>query len=197
MLSNLLLLSHMCRDMLKNMHFQLLRYTKYYHRMQAQEFVMDLLNDQANFQLQVGGIEEMSAILAISSGYQPCNSTAASHESCEGPTQGGRLGEGPGACCQSRGGGGAMHIDTVGSCISGFSFINLNMTLHGNAIRSRMDIFDKILKDADPPIVRASGDLIKCMDDQREGFTVGGGQKRKRDLGSAAMQQLLWLQIGK
>ena len=34
-----------------------------------------------------------------------------------------------------------------------------------------MDLFDK-LTSADPPIVRPSGDLIKCIDDQREGFTV-------------------------
>ena len=34
-----------------------------------------------------------------------------------------------------------------------------------------MDLFDR-LTSADPPIVRPSGDLIKCMDDQREGFTV-------------------------
>ena len=34
-----------------------------------------------------------------------------------------------------------------------------------------MDLFDRILS-ADPPIVRGSGDLVKCMDDQREGFTV-------------------------
>ena len=40
------------RDMLQAIQFQLFRYTKYYHRMQAQELVMDLLND-ANVQIQV------------------------------------------------------------------------------------------------------------------------------------------------
>ena len=40
------------RDMLQAMQFQLFRYTKYYHRMQAQELVMDLLNDD-NVQIQV------------------------------------------------------------------------------------------------------------------------------------------------
>ena len=40
------------RDMLQTMQFQLFRYTKYYHRMQAQELVMDLLNDD-NVQIQV------------------------------------------------------------------------------------------------------------------------------------------------
>ncbi|KAG1667629.1 hypothetical protein FOA52_001684 [Chlamydomonas sp. UWO 241] len=35
----------------------------------------------------------------------------------------------------------------------------------------RMDLFDKLLE-ADPPIVRPTGDLVKCMDDQREGFQI-------------------------
>lgn len=37
----------------------------------------------------------------------------------------------------------------------------------------RLDMFDRLL-DADPPMVRKTtdGDLIKCMDDQREGFQV-------------------------
>jgi|LauGreDrversion2_2_1035103.scaffolds.fasta_scaffold204159_2 hypothetical protein len=40
------------RDMLESTQFALLRYTKYYHKMQAQELVMDLFND-ANFKLKV------------------------------------------------------------------------------------------------------------------------------------------------
>lgn len=34
-----------------------------------------------------------------------------------------------------------------------------------------MDLFDKMLS-ADAGIVRESGDVVKCMDDQREGFQV-------------------------
>ena len=50
----------------------------------------------------------------------------------------------------------------------------------------RMDLFDK-LNNADPPIVRSSGDIVKCMDDQREGFQVGAA----RCSSSSTMLQLL------
>lgn len=36
---------------------------------------------------------------------------------------------------------------------------------------TRLDIFDKI-STADPPIARASGDIVKCMDDTIDGFQV-------------------------
>lgn len=34
------------RDLVKGMQYFVLRYTKYYHKMQAQEFVTDLFNDE-------------------------------------------------------------------------------------------------------------------------------------------------------
>ena len=43
--------------MSKHMSFHLFRYTKYYHKLQAQEFVLDLLNDKAVQEvLQVPGV---------------------------------------------------------------------------------------------------------------------------------------------
>lgn len=57
----------------------------------------------------------------------------------------------------------------------------------------RMDLFDK-LNDADPPIVRSSGDIVKCMDDQREGFQVGAARCSSSSTVAAVveMQAMLW-----
>jgi hypothetical protein len=100
-------------DMTK-MQYKTFRYTKYYHKMQAEEFVLDLLNDP-NFDLKVlakGGewVEFPRPIQSIEVEVIPCSLT-------------------------------------------------------------RMDLFDKIFT-AEPAIVRTSGDIIKCMDDQREGFQI-------------------------
>ena len=35
----------------------------------------------------------------------------------------------------------------------------------------RLDLFDKVLS-ADPPIVRANGDIVKCMEEVHQGFQV-------------------------
>ncbi|GAX82304.1 hypothetical protein CEUSTIGMA_g9733.t1 [Chlamydomonas eustigma] len=100
-------------DMTK-MQYKAFRYTKYYHKMQAEEFVLDLLNDP-NFDLKV---------------------LSNSGEWLDFPKQ-----------IQS------AEVEVIPCSLT------------------RMDFFDKILT-AEPAIVRQSGDIIKCMDDQREGFQV-------------------------
>lgn len=51
-------------------------------------------------------------------------------------------------------------------------YTNISPPLGARGAMSRMDLFDKLLS-ADPTIARASGDIMKRMDDVREGFQVG------------------------
>lgn len=53
-----------CRDMVK-MQYQVFRYTKYYHKMQAQELLLDLLNDE----------NAQKALQASAQEVDQCNST--------------------------------------------------------------------------------------------------------------------------
>lgn len=53
------------RDMESRMYFSMFRYTKYYHKMQGQEIVMDLFNDEdAKQVLKVGRSNEQHARMA-------------------------------------------------------------------------------------------------------------------------------------
>ena len=99
------------------------------------------------------------------------------------------MARGPGAGLEGRRRGGAVHAHKVRetnglrvSCwfipvFDGDSEIQIVHPLQCPPrkdpfyILNRMDLFDRILS-ADPPIVRGSGDLVKCMDDQVEGFMV-------------------------
>lgn len=102
-------------DMVK-MQFHMFRYTKYFHKMQAQELVLELLNDE-NAQQVLKVLLKSGEWLALS---EPITK---------------------------------VDVDIVPCSLV------------------RMDLFDKLMS-ADPPIVRATGDLVKCMDDQRDGFQV-------------------------
>ncbi|GIL45472.1 hypothetical protein Vafri_2707 [Volvox africanus] len=103
-------------DLLRNMKYLVVRYTKPYHKMQGQELIMDMLNDpkiQEGFQvLRPGG--KWSGL----------------------------------GCKISR-------VDV--------SVVPASLT--------RLDVFDKLLASS-PIIVRANGDIAKCMEDVREGFQI-------------------------
>mmetsp|Transcript_39297 Transcript_39297/g.87442 ORF Transcript_39297/g.87442 Transcript_39297/m.87442 type:complete len:256 (-) Transcript_39297:471-1238(-) len=103
-------------DMGKNMQFHAVRYTKYYHKMQAQEFVLDMLNDTK--------VQELIKVLVKGGDWVPLD-------------------------CR------VIKVDV--------EVVPCSLT--------RMDLFDKITG-AEPPIVRANGDIVKCMDDVIEGFQV-------------------------
>lgn len=63
-----------------------------------------------------------------------------------------------------------MHVQAAPA----YSFKNHSCdVLHIRLAACRLDMFDRLLT-ADPPIVRKTtdGDIIKCMEDYREGFQV-------------------------
>ena len=42
-----------------------------------------------------------------------------------------------------------------------------------------MDLFDKISESASPAVVRSNGDIVKCMDDVRDGFQVRSRKQKE------------------
>ncbi|MEW5312424.1 MAG: hypothetical protein WDW38_004061 [Sanguina aurantia] len=101
-------------DMLRGTQYLLFRYSKFYHKMQAQELVMDLLNSQAG----------TFKVLQKDGSWSPLLETVES-----------------------------VQVEMVPATLT------------------RLDVFDKLLS-ASPPIVRPSGDISKCFDDQKEGFQI-------------------------
>uniref|UniRef100_A0A7R9Z2Y3 Cilia- and flagella-associated protein 300 n=1 Tax=Chlamydomonas euryale TaxID=1486919 RepID=A0A7R9Z2Y3_9CHLO len=105
-------------DMSKNSFFHIIRYTKYYHKMQGQELLLDMFNSET--------VRPLLRVLKKSGEWSllPADEPIT-----------------------------AVVLEAVPATLT------------------RMDLFDK-LQEADPPIVRPNGDLVKCMDDQREGFQI-------------------------
>ncbi|GLC34703.1 hypothetical protein PLESTB_001232300 [Pleodorina starrii] len=103
-------------DLLRNMKYLVVRYTKHYHKMQGTELVTDMLNDPKV------------------------------HEAFQVLHTGGKW---------SGLGGKVARVDA--------SVVAASLT--------RLDIFDKLMESS-PAIVRANGDIAKCMDDVREGFQI-------------------------
>lgn len=99
----------------KTLQFSVYRYIKFYHRAQAQEFVLDFLNDpQCDFK-----------VLTKSGDWQRVTETVTK-----------------------------VDVETVPCSLI------------------RMDIFDKLLNPSNGIVRDKTGDIIRCMDDQREGFQV-------------------------
>ncbi|GFR40060.1 hypothetical protein Agub_g599 [Astrephomene gubernaculifera] len=104
-------------DLLRNMRYLVVRYTKHYHKMQGQELVTDLLNDPK--------VQEVFQVLRKGGSWAGL-------------------------------GGSVLRADV--------SLLPASLT--------RLDLFDKLSEASSPQIVRANGDICKCMEDVREGFQI-------------------------
>lgn len=184
----------LCRDITKASQFLVFRYTKYYHRMAGTDLAMDMLNDPA--------VQDVMQVSSEASTRPMRLSASASSQERVSLTQARAPSFCPSLPSQPRS---LPHHTPATSTTTHWTpspVYRSGPTLSQVFLKSRewlplkepvikveveavpasltrMDLFDKIAepgKGADPPIVRgAGGDLVKRMDDTREGFNVGGG----------------------
>eukprot|EP00798_Chlamydomonas_sp_ICE-L_P027507 gene27507-2509_t len=122
-------------DMTKGLQMNTFRYTKYYHKIQREILLMDLLNDHGAKPMQA---EVLLMDLLNDPGAKPVLKVLTK---------------------------GSEWVPLAGTTTK-VEVENVPCTL------TRLDLFDKISTSPEVAIVRSTGDIVKCMDDVREGFQI-------------------------